>query len=195
MQLDETHDAALSSWVAAANDPATDFPLQNLPFGRFRRAGEAAFQIGVAIGDQVLDLAAEGRWGKAFARAGKTKRGVEAIHLGKTGALIAASLVVGGCLGGGSARQLAALEDIGLDLGLAFQITDDLLDATGRADDAGKRVGKDAARNKLTYPGLLGVEESRARAAGLIDEARRLIAPLNAPRLDELLTFVLTRDR
>lgn len=56
-QLDETHDPALTSWVAAANDPATDFPIQNLPFGRFRRAGEADFRIGVAIGDQVLDLA------------------------------------------------------------------------------------------------------------------------------------------
>jgi fumarylacetoacetase len=56
--LDDTHDPALSSWVAAANDPATDFPLQNLPFGRFRRVGEAKFRIGVAIGDQVLDLAA-----------------------------------------------------------------------------------------------------------------------------------------
>ena len=57
MQLDETHDAALSSWVAAANDPTTDFPIQNLPFGRFRRRGDAKFRIGVAIGDQVLDLA------------------------------------------------------------------------------------------------------------------------------------------
>ena len=55
-QLDETHDPALTSWVATANDPATDFPIQNLPFGRFRRAGEAKFHIGAAIGDQVLDL-------------------------------------------------------------------------------------------------------------------------------------------
>ena len=51
--IDETHDPALTSWVDAANDPATDFPIQNLPFGRFRRAGEAQFRIGVAIGDQV----------------------------------------------------------------------------------------------------------------------------------------------
>ena len=55
-QHDETHDPALTSWVVTANDPATDFPLQNLPFGRFRRAGAAKFHIGVAIGDQVLDL-------------------------------------------------------------------------------------------------------------------------------------------
>ena len=56
--LDDTHDPALTSWVDAANDPATDFPIQNLPFGRFRRAGDAHFRIGVAIGDQVVDVAA-----------------------------------------------------------------------------------------------------------------------------------------
>ncbi len=55
--IDGTHDASLTSWVESANDPATDFPIQNLPFGRFRRAGESAYRIGVAIGDQVLDLA------------------------------------------------------------------------------------------------------------------------------------------
>jgi len=54
--LDETHDPSLASWVDSANDPETDFPIQNLPFGRFRRGGESAWSIGVAIGDQVLDL-------------------------------------------------------------------------------------------------------------------------------------------
>src|SRR5438874_1056173 len=55
-QIDETHDPALESWVESANAPETDFPIQNLPFGRFRRQGDARFSIGVAIGDQVLDL-------------------------------------------------------------------------------------------------------------------------------------------
>lgn len=57
---DATHDPATESWVAAANDPACDFPLQNLPFGRFRTPGNAGWRIGVAIGDQVLDLQAAG---------------------------------------------------------------------------------------------------------------------------------------
>ena len=78
MQLDETHDAALSSWVAEANDPATDFPIQNLPFGRFRRRGETKFRIGVAIGDQVLDLAGAALIDtddmNAFMQAGATRR-------------------------------------------------------------------------------------------------------------------------
>jgi fumarylacetoacetase len=54
--IDDTHDPSLVSWVDAANDPASDFPIQNLPFGRFRRAGEARYRLGVAIGDQVVDL-------------------------------------------------------------------------------------------------------------------------------------------
>ncbi len=56
--IDATHDPALQSWVESANDPATDFPIQNLPFGRFRREDDADWRIGVAIGDQVLDLRA-----------------------------------------------------------------------------------------------------------------------------------------
>src|SRR4029434_586071 len=53
---DETHDASLTSWVESANDPASDFPIQNLPFGRFRKPDDSSWSIGVAIGDQVLDL-------------------------------------------------------------------------------------------------------------------------------------------
>ena len=69
------------------------------------------------------------------------------------------------------------LDAYGRRLGLAFQITDDLLDVEGSADRTGKRVGKDAVRGKLTYPGLLGVEESRRRADRLCREAREQLAP------------------
>ncbi|MFN3297295.1 fumarylacetoacetase [Caldimonas sp.] len=63
-RLDETHDPSLQSWVETANDPATDFPIQNLPIGRFRRAGShEAFRPGVAIGDQIVDLAAAAQAG------------------------------------------------------------------------------------------------------------------------------------
>ena len=58
--VDASHDAGLESWVEAANDPASDFPIQNLPFGRFRRDGDSDWRIGVAIGDEVLDLRAAG---------------------------------------------------------------------------------------------------------------------------------------
>jgi len=58
--IDDTHDAALVSWLASANDPGTDFPIQNLPLGRFRHSGEARFRIGAAIGDQIVDVAKAG---------------------------------------------------------------------------------------------------------------------------------------
>jgi geranylgeranyl diphosphate synthase type II len=144
------------------------------------------------VGGQVDDLALE-------AGGERTVEALEHIHLRKTGALIRACLRLGAHAAfpdsGPPDAMMERLAGYGRCLGLAFQITDDLLDVTGRAAAAGKRVGKDATRNKLTYPGLLGVEESRARAAALAEEARRQIAPLNAPRLEQLLTFVLDRDR
>ena len=89
------------------------------------------------------------------------------------------------------------LDAYGRRLGLAFQITDDLLDVEGSADRTGKRVGKDAVRGKLTYPGLLGVEESRRRADRLCREAREQLAPFGpaADRLLALASYVLERDR
>ena len=68
-QINETHDPALRSWVGSANVPATDFPIQNLPFGVFRRRGsDEPFRGGVAIGDQIVDLAAAGKSGSLPAR-------------------------------------------------------------------------------------------------------------------------------
>src|SRR5204863_8276095 len=99
---------------------------------------------------------------------------------------------------GPPAVMLDRLDAYGRCLGLAFQITDDLLDVEGRADSAGKRVGKDASRNKLTYPGLLGVEESRRRARQFSDRALEAVAafgPAAAQPLNDLVAFVLNRDR
>jgi geranylgeranyl diphosphate synthase type II len=78
-----------------------------------------------------------------------------------------------------------------------FQITDDLIDVEGNAVDTGKRVNKDAARGKLTYPGLLGIEESRRRAWALADEAQTQLLPLGsrADRVVGLLRMILQRDR
>ena len=92
---------------------------------------------------------------------------------------------------------LAAIDAYAAAFGLAFQVTDDLLDAEGSADRAGKRVGKDAARGKLTYPGLLGVEASRAKATELGQEAVAAagrLGPGGEP-LADLARYVVTRDR
>jgi geranylgeranyl diphosphate synthase type II len=101
---------------------------------------------------------------------------LESIHRRKTGELITASLELGGIVAGGSPRQLAALQQYGQHLGLAFQMTDDLLDVSGNQTAVGKRLNKDADRGKVTYPQLMGVEESRDRAAQLVDQACEAIA-------------------
>jgi geranylgeranyl diphosphate synthase type II len=91
----------------------------------------------------------------------------------------------------------AALDRFGSAFGLAFQIADDLLDVEGSAATAGKRVGKDAARGKLTFPGLLGIDGSRRRVRELYAEAAGALDVLGAPArpLAELARYVTERDR
>jgi geranylgeranyl diphosphate synthase type II len=147
------------------------------------------------VGGQVDDLAWEKRGGGLA--------DLEALHARKTGALFRACLRLGAWAargerpGGPDPALLEALDGYGRCFGLAFQITDDLLDVEGSADQTGKGVGKDAARGKLTYPGLLGAAESRARAERLCREAQEQLAPLGAGgrRLAALAQMVCTRDR
>jgi geranylgeranyl diphosphate synthase type II len=111
--------------------------------------------------------------------------------------MLVVSMRLGGLVAGAAPPVQAALEEYGRKLGLAFQIADDLLDVEGSEAAAGKRVGKDSGHGKLTFPGLLGVEESRHRAERLIDEAGFALEPLGraAERLKALARFVLTRNR
>jgi geranylgeranyl diphosphate synthase, type II len=122
---------------------------------------------------------------------------LERIHRRKTGAMIRVSLRLGGVLGGASEAQLAALQTYGDKLGIAFQIVDDLLDLNGSAASLGKRTGKDSNRGKLTFPAVLGVEESRRHAGELVEEAKAALAPFGpqASALEALAEFVLERDR
>jgi geranylgeranyl diphosphate synthase type II len=162
---------------------------------------ELARGVGAAgmVGGQVDDLAWESGSGAPGER---TLEELERLHLRKTGALFRAALRMGvHAAHAGKAPPDAALlerfDAYGRCFGLAFQITDDLLDVEGDAGQTGKRVGKDAARGKLTYPGLLGVAESRRRAERLCREAREHLQPLGpaAHRLLTLASFVLERDR
>lgn len=121
---------------------------------------------------------------------------LEAIHRRKTGQLLAASLRLGGRIGGADPQTLRSLTIYGESVGLAFQIADDLLDVLGHEEKMGKSVRKDAGHGKRTYPSLLGVEESRRRARQLIDQACEAIAPLGARRaqLTALARYVIERD-
>jgi geranylgeranyl pyrophosphate synthase len=112
----------------------------------------------------------------------------------KTGALLAAS-VAGGALCAGA--DAAAVYPVGLKIGLAFQIADDLLDVTSDTATLGKRAGKDAAAGKCTLPAIVGADEARRRAATLLDEALTALVPLGprAEPLRALAHYVLARKK
>ncbi len=142
------------------------------------------------VGGQMADLQAEGR-------DDPTVEALEAIHRRKTGALLKAALKMGGIVAGADPTILRALDVYGHAVGLAFQIVDDLLDVEGDEAKLGKRVKKDSGLGKWTYPGVLGVVGSRARAKALADEAVAALAPLGnrGTTLRALAMDLLERDR
>jgi geranylgeranyl diphosphate synthase type II len=120
------------------------------------------------IGGQAADLAAEGKDLDADE--------LLFIHRNKTGALLTTCLRLGGMCANAAPNKLESLTKFGNDLGLAFQIIDDILDVTQSSEVLGKSAGKDAAAQKQTYPAVFGLEESRAKASQLTDSA---LAALN----------------
>ena len=139
------------------------------------------------IGGQVIDLESETR--------AVDMATVEYMHVHKTGALISASLEVGAILGGGSDEQVSSLVRFGHHLGLAFQITDDLLDVEGDALLMGKQPGSDAANNKKTYPALLGLAESKEAARMHVEEALKALEGFDekAEPLRAIARYLLVR--
>ena len=121
---------------------------------------------------------------------------LESIHARKTGAMFRVSMRLGALVGGASDEQYQRLDTYGEKLGLAFQITDDLLDLCGDENNLGKRTGKDDDHQKLTFPGLLGMKESQRRARLLIEEACQALEPFGerAQGLEMLAHYVLERN-
>ncbi|MCC6143823.1 MAG: polyprenyl synthetase family protein, partial [Candidatus Hydrogenedentes bacterium] len=124
---------------------------------------ELAQSAGLAgmVGGQFIDMEGEGKQ--------HSLDHLQDIHRRKTGALIRASVRLGGMLAGGKETDLAALTAFGEHLGLAFQIADDILDVVGNTAELGKTAGSDASNAKSTYPSILGLDEARR----LADEAAR----------------------
>lgn len=145
------------------------------------------------VGGQADDLAAE-RGGERCHESSALEY-LESIHRRKTGALFSASLDLGALLAGGTSEQRASLSDYAGDVGLAFQIVDDLLDFTASAKSLGKRSGKDASRGKLTYPGLLGLDPAREKAEQLVESAKEKVSVFGSAgsRLRWLAGYVLER--
>ena len=146
------------------------------------------------IGGQVLDTLPEA-W--AQEEAASPEERLEMIHLGKTGALLRAACRMGAISGGADGSELAAITAYAEAIGLMFQIVDDLLDVTESPEQTGKATGKDAAAGKLTYPGVLGVEASRAEVGRLEKRALSAIAGLGdrAEPLREWCGFLARRRK
>jgi len=131
-----------------------------------KELSQAAGPFGM-IGGQVVDIHSENQ--------SIDKDVLEYIHSHKTGALFKACVRAGAIMGGGSADQLAALTRYAENLGLAFQITDDVLDVEGDSGKLGKTVGSDERLKKATYPSLYGLEESKKLAADAVDRALKAL--------------------
>ena len=140
------------------------------------------------VGGQAIDLLAVGS--STF-----DEYSLRDMHARKTGALIRAAAVAGAIMGGGSDEAIAAVEDYGRHLGLAFQIVDDILDVEGDAKDLGKTAGKDAKLGKPTYPSTYGLGESRRLAAEGHDDALSALrsAGLHESRLADIAAWVIKR--
>jgi len=122
---------------------------------------------------------------------------LKAVHLFKTGALIEASVVSGALLGCGTSEQMDALSDYARNIGLAFQVTDDILNVEGDPELMGKAAGTDLKRNKSTYPGLLGLDDSKAFARELVNNALQALTLFDtkAKPLSALARYIIERKR
>ena len=181
------HMVGLAARVLAAGLDALDVEngrRSSIALELFRAAG-----AGGMIGGQVLDLEAEQR--------AISVEALREVHQRKTGALIAAACVIGGLAAGADtpAEHLAALRGYGEAIGLAFQIADDVLDATATSAQLGKTAGRDAQLAKSTFVSVLGVGAARAEAerfaAQAVDRLRQ--AALVSPTLVALAHYIVTR--
>ncbi len=181
------------AFTLLAREPVTDDPASIARKIRVVQVvGEAAGPGGM-VGGQAIDLQAAGQVpGHALTL---DPDGLRAMHARKTGALIRASAVSGAIMAGASGAQVAAIDRYATEVGLAFQIVDDILDVEGTADQLGKTAGKDAAGEKPSYPALFGLDRSRALAAECLTRAYQALADggVTDGQLGPMAEWVVTR--
>ncbi len=169
-----------------ASEPAGD----RVAVARCRAVALIADRAGMAgmVGGQIADLQAEGK--------PLEQDRLEWIHRHKTGALLRGSVELGAILAGAGNRLIGAMERYGDALGLAFQISDDILDRTGTTADLGKTPGKDQESGKTTYPALLGLEGARAEAERHVETAVAALddLPCDTSVLAGLARYTVTRN-
>jgi len=141
------------------------------------------------IRGQMLDMASEGQH--------LTVDELKSMHALKTGALIEASLLCGALLADARKRQMEILKTYARNIGLAFQVTDDILNVEGNPKEMGKAVGTDELREKSTYPAILGLETSRQFAKNLVEKALQTLEVFDkkAEPLRGLATYIIDRKR
>ena len=138
------------------------------------------------VGGQQADMDSEGE--------NPSQPVLEYIHIHKTGAMIRCSVLLGALAASADAEELSALERYGEKIGLAFQVVDDILDVTATTEEMGKDQGSDAARGKMTFPALFGLEETRQRAKDLIEDAKAALQSLGGSDvLIQIADYVLLR--
>ncbi|GAB6139182.1 polyprenyl synthetase family protein [Halanaerobaculum tunisiense] len=165
--------------------------LEHLPNDRVLQAtNELAVAAGNQgmVGGQVADIEAETKQ--------ISKQELDYIHRHKTGALLKSAVRIGGVLAGANQEELAAFSTYAQNLGLAFQIVDDILDIEGDVATLGKDVGSDLDRQKATFPALYGLEEAKERAQELCQEAKEAVC-IFGPEAEILLSladYIIDRD-
>lgn len=181
----------LASWPSPALR-STDIPEPPAHL-RLRAVSVLARAAGVAgmVGGQAIDLSAIAAGATPLDAAA-----LEDMHLRKTGALIRAASTMGAIVVGASDRTITAIDDYARDLGLAFQIVDDVLDVEGSNEALGKTAGKDAAAGKPTFPAFYGIDGSKRRATECVERAKESLASAGiAGRLADIADWSLRRTR
>jgi geranylgeranyl diphosphate synthase, type II len=141
------------------------------------------------VGGQMLDMIHQGK--------PISSEKLKEMHSMKTGALIRASVISGAVLGGGNQNQIQHLNLYGQSIGIAFQVIDDILDVEGDPKLMGKVAGSDAAKNKNTYPALMGLDSSKQFAAELIQSALQALKDFgrSAQPLREIAVYIINRKK
>jgi geranylgeranyl diphosphate synthase type II len=186
------------AFALLAREPATTDPA--VLARKLRTIGIVAEAAGAAgmVGGQAIDLEAAGqvRSADGLAAPALDADRLRAMHARKTGALIRASAVVGAIMAGASDALVATIARYGEELGLAFQIVDDILDVEASSADLGKTAGKDAAAHKPTYTSLFGVAESHRLAEAALSRALgALTAAGLSGQLPAIARWVVHRNR
>lgn len=151
------------------------------------RLGKSVGAKGLA-GGQVMDLECE-------AKTDVTLDELRWIHTHKTATLLQVAVASGALMGGATPDEVSACETFALNIGLAFQVADDILDVTQSTEELGKTAGKDESTDKTTYPKLLGLDGARVEAERLITEAKQALVPFGdrAQPLLALADFIIDR--